>query len=182
MTMQAEPARKWAILVHGGAGTIERNQLRPEQEAAYRAALSKVVEAGAAVLDLGGSALDAVEAAIHLLEDDPLFNSGRGAVFTAEGRIELDASIMDGASLAAGAVAGVTRTRSPLTLARTVMERSPHVMMVGAGADAFSESQGLEQVDPGYFATQRRWRSLENFLKAHDLPIPAKPPGLERPV
>ncbi|MES3027511.1 MAG: isoaspartyl peptidase/L-asparaginase [Pseudomonadota bacterium] len=181
MTTQAEPARKWAILVHGGAGTIERNQLRPEQEAAYRAALSKVVEAGAAVLDRGGSALDAVEAAIHLLEDDPLFNSGRGAVFTAEGRIELDASIMDGASLAAGAVAGVTRTRSPLTLARTVMEKSPHVMMVGAGADAFSESQGLEQVDPGYFATQRRWRSLENFLKAHDLPIPAKPPGLEQP-
>ncbi|MDO9433211.1 MAG: isoaspartyl peptidase/L-asparaginase [Phenylobacterium sp.] len=181
MTKQAEPARKWAILVHGGAGTIERNQLRPEQEAAYRAALSKVVEAGAAVLDRGGSALDAVEAAIHLLEDDPLFNSGRGAVFTAEGRIELDASIMDGASLAAGAVAGVTRTRSPLTLARTVMEKSPHVMMVGAGADAFSASQGLEQVDPGYFATQRRWRSLENFLKAHDLPIPAKPPGLEQP-
>lgn len=181
MTTQAQAARKWAIVVHGGAGTIERGQLRPEQEAAYRAALAKVVEAGAAVLDQGGSALDAVEAAIHLLEEDPLFNSARGAVFTAEGRIELDASIMNGASLAAGAVAGVTRTRSPLTLARAVMEKSPHVMMVGAGADSFSASQGLEQVDPSYFATHRRWRSLENYLKAHDLPVPAKPSGLERP-
>jgi beta-aspartyl-peptidase (threonine type) len=181
MTKKAETAPTWAILVHGGAGVIERGQLSPAQEGAYRAALAQVVEAGAAVLDGGGSALDAVEAAIHLLEDDPLFNSGRGAVFTAEGRIELDASIMDGASLAAGAVAGVTRTRSPLSLARAVMEKSPHVMMMGAGADAFSESQGLEQVDPSYFATQRRWRSLENFLKAHDLPIPAKPRGLDQP-
>ncbi|MBT9472951.1 MAG: isoaspartyl peptidase/L-asparaginase [Pseudomonadota bacterium] len=181
MTMPNDPAQTWAIAVHGGAGTIERAQLRPEQEAAYRAALTRVVETGAAVLEQGGSALDAVEAAIHLLEEDPLFNSGRGAVFTAEGRIELDASIMDGATLAAGAVAGVTRTRSPLSLARAVMERSPHVMMVGAGADAFSVSQGLEQVEPSYFATQRRWRSLENFLKAHDLPVPAKPGGLDRP-
>ncbi|MDF2901023.1 MAG: asparaginase family protein [Phenylobacterium sp.] len=181
MTKNTENAPTWAILVHGGAGVIERGQLSPAQEAAYRAALAQVVVAGGAVLDAGGSALDAVEAAIHLLEDDPLFNSGRGAVFTAEGRIELDASIMDGATLAAGAVAGVTRTRSPLSLARAVMEKSPHVMMMGAGADAFSESQGLEQVDPSYFATQRRWRSLENFLKAHDLPVPAKPQGLNQP-
>jgi beta-aspartyl-peptidase (threonine type) len=181
MTKNAENAPTWAILVHGGAGVIDRGQLSPAQEAAYRAALAQVVEAGSAVLDAGGSALDAVEAAIHLLEDDPLFNSGRGAVFTAEGRIELDASIMDGATLAAGAVAGVTRTRSPLSLARAVMEKSPHVMMMGAGADAFSQSQGLEQVEPSYFATQRRWRSLENFLKAHDLPIPAKPQGLDQP-
>ncbi|WP_332770689.1 isoaspartyl peptidase/L-asparaginase family protein [Phenylobacterium sp.] len=171
----------WAIAVHGGAGTIERRQLRPEQESAYRAALARVAEAGGAVLRAGGSALDAIEAAIHLLEDDPLFNAGRGAVFTARGANELDASIMDGATLAAGAVAGVTRTRHPISLARAVMERSSHVLLVGAGADAFSKANGVEQADPSYFFTERRWRSLENFAKAHDLPVPPRPVGEHRP-
>jgi len=171
----------WAIAVHGGAGTIERRHLRPEQEAAYRAALARVAEAGGAVLRAGGSALDAIEAAIHLLEDDPLFNAGRGAVFTARGANELDASIMDGATLAAGAVAGVTRTRHPISLARAVMERSSHVLLVGAGADAFSKANGVEQADPSYFFTERRWRSLENFAKAHDLPVPPRPAGDHRP-
>lgn len=181
MTNQVQAAPKWAIVVHGGAGVIERSQLTPEQEKAYRAAMTKVTEAGAKVLKDGGSAMDAIEATIHLLEDDPLFNAGRGAVFTAEGRNELDAAMMDGKTLAAGAVAGVTRTRHPISLARAVMEKSPHVMMIGTGADAFSKSQGLEQVDPSYFYTERRWKSLENFLRANSLPIPAKPAGSDQP-
>jgi beta-aspartyl-peptidase (threonine type) len=119
-----------------------------------------------------------VEAVIVLMEDDPLFNAGRGALFTAEGRNELDASIMDGRTLAAGAVAGVTRTRHPISLARRVMEKSPHVMLIGAGADAFSREQGLEQVEPAWFYTEQRWRSLEKTLREKGLPIPAKPAGV----
>ena len=132
---QAQPAHHWAIVVHGGAGVIERATMKPETEAAYRASMKQATEAGAKVLDDGGSALDAIEAAIHILEDDPLFNAGRGAVFTAEGKNELDSAIMDGATLKAGAVAGVTRTRHPISLARAVMDKSPHVMLIGAGAD-----------------------------------------------
>jgi beta-aspartyl-peptidase (threonine type) len=165
----------WALVAHGGAGVIDRADLKPEQEAAYRGALGRVAEAGAEVLRNGGSALDAVEAAIRLLEDDPLFNAGRGAVFTADGRNELDASIMDGRTLEAGAVAGVTRTRNPISLARAVMERSDHVFLAGVGADAFSKAQGLEQVEPGYFFTERRWRSLEAELTRQGLPIPPRP-------
>jgi beta-aspartyl-peptidase (threonine type) len=168
---------RWALAVHGGAGAIERGQLRPEQEAAYRAALQRVAETGAKVLAHGGRALDAIEQAIHLLEDDPLFNAGRGAVFTAEGRNELDASIMDGRTLAAGALAGITRTKHPISLARRVMEASPHVLLISEGADRFSKDQGLEQVEPGYFYSDRRWRSLERFLTAEGLPIPPKPAG-----
>ena len=172
---QAEP--HWAIVVHGGAGVIERKDLTPEQEAAYRQAMTHVTKVGADVLRAGGSALDAIEATIKLLEDDPLFNAGKGAVFSAEGRNELDASIMDGKTLAAGAVAGVTRTRHPISLARAVMTQSPHVMLMGEGADAFSETQALEHVSPSYFFTERRWRSLEKFLKAQNLPVPPRPEG-----
>ena len=142
---------KWAIAIHGGAGVIERDRLKPEQERAYREALAQVVEAGSRVLDRDGSALDAVEAAIHVLEDDPLFNAGRGAVFTAGGRNEHDASIMDGATLQAGSVAGITRVRHPISLARAVMERSPHVMLVGRGDFAPAEwdaAVGLAQGTP----------------------------------
>ena len=167
----------WAIVVHGGAGVIERKDLSPEQEAAYRAAMNRAIQAGGAVLSKGGSALDAIEATIQLMEDDPLFNAGRGAVFTAEGRNELDAAIMDGKTLAAGSVAGVTRTRHPISLARRVMEKSPHVMLISTGADTFSKEQGLEQVEPGWFYTERRWRALETFLKEKSLPIPPKPAG-----
>ncbi|MFN3523541.1 MAG: isoaspartyl peptidase/L-asparaginase family protein [Phenylobacterium sp.] len=177
----AQAAPKWAIVAHGGAGVIERGQLSPEQEAAYRRSMALAAEAGAVLLRNGGSALDAVEAAIKVLEDDPLFNAGRGAVFTAEGRNELDAAIMDGRTLAAGAVAGVTRTRHPIALARAVMERSPHVMLQGEGADAFSRAMGLEQADPAFFFTQRRWRSLEKALGAQRLPIPEPPPGAGAP-
>jgi len=177
VTGSAMAQPKWAIVVHGGAGVIERADLTPEQEAAYRAAMTKVTRAGGEVLERGGSALDAIEAAIHLLEDDPLFNSGRGAVFTAEGRNELDASIMDGATLKAGAVAGVTRTRHPISLARAVMEKSPHVMLMGSGADTFSKEAGLEQAEPAEFFTERRWRSLEKFLAEQKLPVPPRPTG-----
>jgi beta-aspartyl-peptidase (threonine type) len=171
------PPTKWAIVVHGGAGVIGRSDLKPEQEAAYRAALGRVAEAGAAVLARGGGSLDAVETAIRLLEDDPLFNAGRGAVFTADGKNELDAAIMDGRTLGAGAVAGVATTRHPISLAREVMTHSPHVFLIGKGADDFARSRGLEQAPPAWFFTERRWRSLEKALKAEGLPIPPRPAG-----
>lgn len=177
MTKTSEHSATWALAAHGGAGAIVRGDLSPEQEAAYREAMGQAAETGAATLRAGGSAMDAVEAAIRVLEDDPLFNAGRGAAFTAEGRNELDASIMDGATLAAGAVAGVTTTRHPITAARAVIEGSSHVMLGGEGADAFARSQGLEQVDPGYFFTERRWRSLEKGLARLGLPIPPRPAG-----
>ena len=169
--------KRWALVAHGGAGVIRRDDLKPEQDAVYREAMASAAQAGAAVLRAGGSALDAVEAAIRLMEDDPLFNAGRGAAFTAEGRNELDASIMDGATLAAGAVAGVTTTRHPISAARAVIEGSAHVMLGGEGADAFARSRGLEQVDPSYFFTERRWRALERGLSRQGLPIPARPRG-----
>jgi beta-aspartyl-peptidase (threonine type) len=168
-------------VVHGGAGVIERATMKPETEAAYRASIAQATEAGAKVLEKGGSALDAIETAIQILEDDPLFNAGRGAVFTAEGKNELDAAIMDGSNLKAGAVAGVTRTRHPISLARAVMEKSPHVMLIGAGADAFAASVGLEQVDPSFFFTERRWQSLVEQLKKEGRPIPPRPAGAPPP-
>jgi beta-aspartyl-peptidase (threonine type) len=158
-------AGPWQLAVHGGAGVVDRGSLTPQMDAAYRASLGRALEAGAAVLRRGGASLDAVEAAVRMLEDDPLFNAGKGAVFTAEGRNELDASIMDGSTRKAGAVAGVTRTRNPVSLARAVMEKSAHVMLSGSGADAFSLQQGLAQVEPGYFRTEERW---QQFLQWRD--------------
>jgi beta-aspartyl-peptidase (threonine type) len=178
---QPPATHHWAIVVHGGAGVIERATMKPETEAAYRASMKQATEAGAKVLDNGGSALDAIEAAIHILEDDPLFNAGRGAVFTAEGKNELDAAIMDGSNLKAGAVAGVTRTRHPISLARAVMDKSPHVMLMGAGADTFAAGVGLEQVDPSFFFTERRWQSLVEQLKKEGRPIPPRPAGAPPP-
>jgi len=164
--MAQDAAREtWALAIHGGSGVIERDSLSPDQERAYRAGLSVALEAGSAVLRRGGSSLDAVEATIRVLEDDPLFNAGRGAVFTADGRNELDASIMDGSTRKAGAVAGVTRTRNPISLARAVMEKSRHVMLAREGADQFSVEQGLEQVDPSYFRTERRWQELLDWQR-----------------
>lgn len=174
---QQTHAHGWAIVVHGGAGVIERKSMTPELEAEYRAGLKRAIEAGAQVLDRGGSSLDAIEAAIRILEDDPNFNAGRGAVFAADGTNQLDAAIMDGATLKAGAVADVTRTRHPISLARAVMEKSPHVFLVGRGADAFSKYAGLEQVDPSFFFTERRWQSLLQELRKEDLPIPPRPAG-----
>lgn len=174
---QQATAHHWAIVLHGGAGVIERATMHPTTEAAYRASLTKATEAGAQVLDKGGSSLDAVEAAIKILEDDPLFNAGRGADFAADGKNELDAAIMDGSNMKAGAVGDVTRTRHPISLARAVMEKSPHVFLVGQGADEFSVYAGLEQVDPSYFFTERRWQSLIRQLKKEGLPIPPRPAG-----
>lgn len=151
---------RWSLAIHGGAGVIERGTLSPEKEKAYRAGLNEALRTGSAVLDKGGAALDAVAAAVRVLEDNPLFNAGRGAVFTAEGKNELDAAIMDGKTLKAGAVAGVTRTRHPIDLARAVMDKSPHVMLARDGADRFSVERGLEQVDPSWFRTEERWQQL----------------------
>ena len=168
-------APRWSLAIHGGAGVIERTSLTPEKDAAYRAALQKALDVGSAVLAEGGEALDAVQAAIQVMEDEPLFNAGRGAVFTAEGRNELDAAVMNGRDLTAGAVAGLTTTRHPIAAARAVMERSPHVMLIGPGADAFAASQNLEQVEPAWFFTQRRWDQLIRALTEQGLPIPPRP-------
>jgi beta-aspartyl-peptidase (threonine type) len=173
-----QTGRHWAIVVHGGAGVIERSKLGPEGEKAYRAGLDLAIRAGAAVLDKGGSALDAVEAAIHVLEDDPHFNAGKGAVFTREGKNEMDAAIMDGSNLRAGAVAGVQRVRNPISAARAVMEKSPHVMIAGRGADEFAASVGLKQEDPSYFFTESRWQGLVKQLQKEGKPIPPRPAGV----
>ncbi len=165
---QAQPRIDWKLVIHGGAGTIERSRMTPEKDAAIRAGLNGALEAGSRILSTGGNALDAVEAAVKVLEDDPNFNAGRGAVFTHEGTNELDASIMDGRTRAAGAVASITATRNPISLARRVMEESPHVFLAGEGADAFSREQGLPQVPNGYFATPERRRQLQEF-KAKDI-------------
>lgn len=154
----ARAAGSWQLAVHGGAGVVERGSLTPQTDAAYRAGLNHALDAGGAVLRQGGASLDAVEAAVRVLEDDPLFNAGKGSVYTAEGCNELDASIMDGSNRKAGAIAGVTRTRNPVSLARAVMEQSAHVMLSGPGADAFSLQQGLVQVEPEYFRTEERWQ------------------------
>lgn len=155
--------RQWALVIHGGAGTMSRDQLDPEQEREVRAGLGRALDAGSAILARGGSALDAVTETVRLLEDDAHFNAGRGAVFTYDGEIELDASIMNGQSRSAGAVAGVSTTRNPVLLARRVMEASPHVFLSRKGADRFAAEQGLEQVDPDWFATPERRRQWQEF-------------------
>jgi len=160
----AEPARKAMLVIHGGAGTITRGSMTPELEKQYRDALAESLRTGHAVLKKGGTSLDAVEAAVRFMEDSPLFNAGKGAVFTHEGRNELDASIMEGKEKRAGSVAGVTIIRNPISAARAVMEKSEHVMMVGRGAELFATTVGLEIVDPSYFWTERRWKSLQKEL------------------
>lgn len=157
----------WTLVIHGGAGQITRETLTPDQDVAARAALGRALDAGSIILAAGGTSLDAVEAALWVLEDDPSFNAGRGAVFTHEGANELDAAIMDGRDRKAGAVAAVTATRHPVSLARRVMEASPHVLLAGKGANAFSIEQGMEQVDPSWFATPERRRQFDE-LKATD--------------
>ncbi|MFW2351496.1 isoaspartyl peptidase/L-asparaginase family protein [Qipengyuania sp.] len=170
---EAEP--RWSIAIHGGAGTIARENMTPEQDAAYRAALQQALDAGKAVLAGGGVALDAVEAVITRLEDDEKFNAGRGAVFTWDGTHELDSSIMDGRTREAGAVAGVTGIRHPILLARKVMTDSPHVMLAGDGAEAFAAEQGLELMPPEWFDTEARREALERMkvekLSALDVDI-----------
>ncbi|MET0393422.1 MAG: isoaspartyl peptidase/L-asparaginase [Chitinophagaceae bacterium] len=151
---------KFVLVIHGGAGTILKSQMTPAREQAYTLALDTALQKGYAILAAGGSALDAVEASVRYLEDNPLFNAGKGAVFTHEGKNELDAAIMDGHTLAAGSVAGVTTIKNPVSAARAVMEKSPHVMMTGRGAEQFAQQQGLQIVDPSYFHTPDRWQGL----------------------
>lgn len=151
-----------AMVIHGGAGTISREALTPEREKQIRADLERALDAGQTVLAAGGDALDAVSAAVVVLEDSPNFNAGKGAVFNADGVNELDSAVMDGHGQRAGAVAGVHRIRNPVRLARAVMEKSPHVMLVGDGAEAFATSIGMELVDPSYFRTEERWRQLQD--------------------
>jgi L-asparaginase / beta-aspartyl-peptidase len=154
----------WGLVLHGGAGTIARDKLTPEREAAMRADMERALREAHGVLARGGTSLDAVTAAIVILEDSPYFNAGKGAVFTHDGVNELDASIMNGKTREAGAVAGVRTAKNPIKLARTVMEKSRHVMMVGMGADEFAKAQGIEQVDPSYFRTEERWQQLQEAL------------------
>ncbi|PVD52146.1 beta-aspartyl-peptidase [Terrimonas sp.] len=157
------------LVVHGGAGTILKSQMTQELEKEYTDGLSEALKKGYDILERGGSSLDAVEAAIKVLENNPLFNAGKGAVFTNEGKNELDASIMDGKTLSAGAVAGVTTVKNPITAARAVMEKSNHVIMAGAGADKFAAQAGLEIVDPSYFFTGQRWKALQQVKKEDSL-------------
>jgi beta-aspartyl-peptidase (threonine type) len=163
------PQNKYVLVIHGGAGTILKSQMTPEKEKAYTEALNTALEKGQAVLQKGGTALDAVVASVRFLEDNPLFNAGKGAVFTNEGKNELDAAIMNGQTLAAGSVAGVTTIRNPITAARAVMEKSPHVMMAGKGAEKFAAQQGLQIVDPSYFYTEERWKGLQKAKKEDSL-------------
>ena len=153
------------IIVHGGAGTLKKKNMTDDQESAYRKKISEAISVGYTVLENGGSALDAVIYAIVILENSPIFNAGKGAVFTHTGENELDASIMDGSNLEAGAVAGVKTIKNPILAARAVMEQSPHVMLSGTGAEQFAKTAGLELVDPAYFYTERRYKSLQRALE-----------------
>lgn len=169
MQLKSQLSDKYVLVIHGGAGTILKSQMTEAKEKAYQAALDTALQRGAVILKSGGSALDAVEATVRYMEDNPLFNAGKGAVFTNEGRNELDAAIMDGKTLMAGSVAGVTTIRNPISAARAVMEKSPHVMMAGRGAEQFAQQQGLEIVDPSYFFTEDRWKGLQKAKEADSL-------------
>ena len=152
---------KYVLVIHGGAGTLNKSQFTPALEAKYKSGLDSALLVGNAILEKGGTALDAVEATVKVLENNPLFNAGKGAVFTNEGVNELDAAIMDGKTLAAGSIAGVRTIKNPITAARAVMEKSEHVLLSGKGAEVFAAAQGIEMVDPSYFYTPERWKGLQ---------------------
>jgi beta-aspartyl-peptidase (threonine type) len=181
ISVAQQPTHPWVIGVHGGAGDILRTTTDAKTDAAARATLTKAIQTGAAVLDKGGSSVDAVEAAIRILEDSTTFDSGRGAVFNADGKNELDAAIMNGSDLKAGSVAGVMHSPHPISLARAVMDKSPHVMLIGEGADAFGARLGLEQVDQSYFFTEQKWQNLVNQLKQEGRPVPPRPANVPSP-
>jgi beta-aspartyl-peptidase (threonine type) len=157
---------KIELAIHGGAGTIDRSSMTPEREREYRVGLERALSAGYEILKRSGSSLDATEAAVGVLEDDPHFNAGRGSVFTSAGTNEMDASIMDGKTLRAGAVGGLKHIKNPIGLARFIMEKSPHVMLDCAGAEAFAKANGIELVDQKYFFTQERWDALQKIKAA----------------
>ena len=158
----------YGIVVHGGAGTIEKGSMTPELEQQYRDKMTEAITAGYTVLKNNGTSLDAVETVIKTLEDSPLFNAGKGAVFTHEGTNELDAAIMDGKTLKAGAVAGVKHIKNPINLARLVMEQSPHVLLAGDGAEAFAKQHGVQLVPADYFYTEKRWKQLQDAKAKED--------------
>src|SRR6266446_6663023 len=158
--------KKIGLAIHGGAGTIERSKMTPENEREYRAGIERALSAGYEILKRGGSSLDATEAAVRVFEDDPHFNAGRGSVFTNAGTNEMDAAIMDGKTLGAGAVANLRHIKNPINLARLVMEKSGHVMMDGEGAEAFAAANGVELVDQKYFYTEERWQALQKMKEA----------------
>ncbi len=158
----------YVMVIHGGAGTILKEQMTPEKEEAYKSALEEALRTGYEIIQQGGTSLDAVEKTIHVLENTPLFNAARGAVFTHEGKNELDASIMDGSTGQAGAIAGVTTIKNPISAARAVMEHSDHVMLIGTGAEAFAKTRGLEFVDPSYFHTEERWNALQRAIQREE--------------
>ncbi len=162
-TKPMTPKPKWGLVIHGGAGVIERDKMTPEKDKAVRDGLAKALKAGSDILAKGGTALDAVQAAVLILEDDPNFNAGRGAVLTYDGTFSLDAAIMEGKTRRAGAVAGLSNAKNPILAARRVMEDSPHVMLSGTGADQFVLEQGLETVTPDYYETPERRRQLEEM-------------------
>lgn len=164
--MDNQERPEYALVIHGGAGTILKKNMTPEKEKAYRDALDEALNIGEAILKNGGSSIDAVEKTIHFMENSPLFNAGKGAVFTHDGKNEMDASIMTGKDQNAGAVGGVTNIKNPISAARAVLEKSEHVMMVGRGAEIFAEQKGVETITPEYFRTERRWNSLQNALKS----------------
>lgn len=165
LAQEANDNAKFSIAIHGGAGTITRESMTPERERAYTAKLTEAINAGHAVLANGGTSMDAVVTAVQIMEDSPLFNSGRGAVYNWDGVHELDASIMNGATREAGAVASVKTVKSPIALARKIMEESVHVMLSGEGAETFAKEQGLELVDNSYFNTEWRYESLQRMKK-----------------
>ena len=176
---QVKDKPEYVLVIHGGAGNIKKENMTPEKEARYIKKLSEVLEKGSKILENGGSALDAVEASIKIMENSPLFNSGKGAVFNADGKNELDASIMDGKTLNAGAVANVTIIKNPISAARKVMEESAHVLLIKEGAEEFAKQQGLEIVEPEYFFDQNRWNSLQKIKKseAGEEPLPDEKHG-----
>ena len=165
--LQMNPTKKWVLVIHGGAGSGKMND---ERSKAAWLKIKEALDAGVAILKNNGTSLDAVETVIRMLEDSPLFNAGKGSVFTAEGKNEMDASIMDGKTLKAGAVAGVTTIKNPISAARAVMEKSNHVMLVDVGAEKFAKQQGLEIVDPSYFYTKERWDELQK-AKQQEKPL-----------
>ena len=154
----------YAMVIHGGAGTILKKDITDEMEKAYKDALNETLDIGEKILSEGGAAIDAVEKCIRFMEESPLFNAGKGSVFTHDGENEMDASIMDGSNLNAGAVGGIKNVKHPISAARAVLEKSEHVMLVGAGAEKFAAEHGIEIVDPSYFYTQRRWDALQKIL------------------
>ncbi|MBL0142013.1 MAG: isoaspartyl peptidase/L-asparaginase [Betaproteobacteria bacterium] len=169
--------RPFAIAIHGGSGTITRASLSLEKESAYRAVLAQALQSGQEILVAGGTSLDAVVAAVKVMEDSPLFNAGKGAVFTNAGTNEMDASIMDGQGRRAGAVAGVTIVKNPVEAARAVMDRSRHVLLAGKGAEQFAREQGLAIVDPAYFRTEERWQQLQRAKERDSIPMDHETPG-----